>query len=119
MPSTLTERYDFVCERLERFGRPALAALGGAPERPVVASGGADPALVGALAVGPRENREGEREPSGVVYEELATAASAIAAEMGPSPAALAETEEELAARTNWRKNGKVFLPSSGEDGDA
>ena len=36
MPTTLTERYDFMVPRLRAWGEQAIDALGGAPERPEV-----------------------------------------------------------------------------------
>lgn len=116
MPSTLTDRYDLVVDRLQRVGVPAIEALGG-----VVLPDALERSRDPALRVGMPALTEPEPEPLApvasvreVVYEEIEMNSKAVATGGGdsmfpPSPAQLNETDEEREARLDWRKNGKNF----------
>jgi len=43
MPTMLSSRYDWICERLEAYGDLAVEALGGAPKRPMIEFADEDP----------------------------------------------------------------------------
>jgi len=104
MPSTLSDRLETTLLRLREVSRPALAALGGLPpgHRPPA------PPTLPPLATGPRPlDPNASAALDRVEYEDLGPATGT--GEFGPSPAALAETEEERAARISWRAKGKVF----------
>ncbi len=115
MPSTLSDRYDQVVDRLQRVGVPAIDALGGV-ELPDALERSRDPAIrVGmpVLAepdVSPVQPTTSVRE---VIYEEIEMNSLSAAAPGGsmfpPSPAQLNETQEEREARVSWRKTGKSF----------
>ncbi len=103
MPGTLADRLDAVLLRLRELSAPAIHALGGLPpgHRPPA------PPTLPPLAIGPREADPGAPQGTPVVYEDFGLLPPD--AEYPPSPAQLAETEEERADRLSWRKKGKVF----------
>jgi hypothetical protein len=103
MPSTLTDRLDAVLVRLRELAGPAIDALGGLPfgHRPPA------PPTLPPLAIGPRVIDPNAPAANPVEYEDLGPRGAE--GEYPPSPAQLAETEEERAARASWRQKGKVF----------
>ncbi len=103
MPSTLADRLEITLLRLRELSVPVIAALGGLPE------GHREPAppTLPPLAVGPRPIDAAALAHSEVAYEDLGKATGS--GDFPPSPASLAETEDERAARLSWRTKGKVF----------
>lgn len=103
MPGTLADRLDSTLLRLREVSGPAILALGGMPlgHRPPA------PPTLPPLSTGPRGPDPSAPAGPAVEYEDLGPAGGE--GEFPPSPAALAETEEERASRISWRTKGKVF----------